>query len=608
MGVLPAYSTPRATRVGPTCLALATGAALVLALATARAQDAELPGPPSRAEPWDGQSGLQSLGQDQAAAQAAADYLKAHPGAGVPAGVQTGYNMGSGFFIRSVPDPKWDNKPEDPSAVPFELRIRGRLQLDYYNFHIINDKNYQTGLPFPPFAGLDRRPDFSALEVKRMRLIFEGTAFDPNLKYRIQLNGDTRGLGGFFNNNQISSGSPVSGGGAAIDGGGVTIDHAIRLFEAWVSYDLRPERCLGRSPDSPFRPCDPNYRPTYTLIAGKMKPFTGLEEQLGSGTDQFVEFSMTDWFFSPDDDNLLVAAGLLLKGMEDRFYLMALVTNGSESNFAASQLDDLPAFNGGFWYDFGGTWDESMKAWRLFGDSTNDIDHSENPVVRVGAGVNLVPIDRRRLYGDVEQSRFRAAPGGARLIDILNGAGSPNGIHAVDRFDAFTAVAYAAAKYRGLSIDNEWWVRYVTDFETLPAGNNVIYYTDFASGAPMTALFPVKSLTDYGMVLQGGYFLVPAKFEVVGRWSWINGESGNINGNGNAQIIDGNRVVNGAFRQFHAANEYTLGLNWFFRRHLLKWQTDVGYYQGGTPANASAAGFVTNADGWLVRTQLQLAF
>src|SRR5262249_14553412 len=151
--------------------------------------------------------------------------------------VQAGYLMNSGFYIRSIPDPKWDNW-EGKEKIPFELRIRGRLQLDYYNYQDSDRTNHQQNLKFPnAFGGVQNDPDFSALEVKRMRLIFEGTAFDPDLKYRVQLNGDTRGLGGFFNNNHISSGSPGAGGNAAVEGGGVTTDHAVRLFEAWVSYD-----------------------------------------------------------------------------------------------------------------------------------------------------------------------------------------------------------------------------------------------------------------------------------------------------------------------------------------------------------------------------------
>ena len=70
------------------------------------------------------------------------------------------------------------------------------------------------------------------------------------------------------------------------------------------------------------------------------------------------------------------------------------------------------------------------------------------------------------------------------------------------------------------------------------------------------------------------------------------------------------RAYNGAFRQFHEADEYTIGLNYFFKRHNLKWQSDIGFYEGGNPAGGgtSIAGYIPGADGYLVRTQIQLFF
>ena len=68
--------------------------------------------------------------------------------------------------------------------------------------------------------------------------------------------------------------------------------------------------------------------------------------------------------------------------------------------------------------------------------------------------------------------------------------------------------------------------------------------------------------------------------------------------------------MRGTSRQFHEANEYTIGVNYYFKRQLLKWQTDLSWYQGGNPAGGgqSPAGFIAGSDGWLLRTQIQLAF
>jgi hypothetical protein len=227
-------------------------------------------------------------------------------------------------------------------------------------------------------------------------------------------------------------------------------------------------------------------------------------------------------------------------------------------------------------------------------------------------------MDRRSLYGDPEQSRVftsLAAPqGGTRLINLLSGDGTtPAGSHAVDKFDSYSFDTWVAAKYHGFSLMNEWWFRDLDNFRTSPNGKGNIIYTT----AGVNALFPADhGLFDYGSQLQGGYFIVPKKLELVARWSWVRGNSGTLNGNGTftTTTIPGVAgkvlVVNGAFREFHESDEYTIGLNWYWKRQLLKWQTDVGIYTGGNPAGGaqSPAGFIAGSDGYMVRTQIQLAF
>ncbi len=551
---------------------------------------------------------------DPAVKKIVEDYLKANPGAGMPPSVETGYKYGNGFYIRSTPDPKYV-KWEDGGKIPFELRFRGRVQLDGYFYKGTSHFNHFTNssVAIPP-------GDFNQLEVKRLRLIWEGTAFDPHLRYRFELDGNTRGLGGFQNNKVVQTAGAFDPNGSLVSpvGGGVSTDHAVRLFAGWVAYDFHGifgGKCEPECPDGP-----PAYKPTFTIIGGKMKPAIAMEEWIaGSGNEQFVEFSMADWFFDADDDNLLMAAGVQIKALEDRLFLSALVTNGNESQFPNTQMDDYPGLNIGWWYDFGGTWNSEKNKWDLYGDCFSDIDESENPVVRLGGGFNFVPLDRRSAFGDLEQSRVFVVPGGfggTRLINVLNGdgggIGGPAGAHAVDEFDSYTYDLFLAGKYRGFSLSNEWWFRNLDSFQAGPAGNNNIIYTVGAANA----LFPRRALFDYGTQLQGGYFIVPKRVELVARWSRVSGKSGNITGNGNFAVVavpgvvGPVRVYNGAFRNFSDADEIAFGLNYFFKRHLLKWQTDFGWYRGGNPAGGgtSPAGFIPGLDGWLLRTQLQLAF
>jgi hypothetical protein len=335
---------------------------------------------------------------------------------------------------------------------------------------------------------------------------------------------------------------------------------------------------------------------------------------------------MADLFFDADDDARFMGAGVQVKDFEDRFFLQAILTNGSEGSFQPNALmDNYPGFITGIWYDFGGTWNPERKAWDLYGDCIADIDYSCSPVVRAGGSVDLVPMNRRSLYGDGEQSRFFTMPGGiggTRLINLLNGdLTTPNGSHDVDKFDAYTYNVFLAGKYHGFSICNEWWLRDLNNFHTTPNGLGNIIYQDTLGpgGTSKNALFPSnRGLFDYGMSLQAGYFIIPKRLEVAARWSWIRGQSGDINGNGTFTPIMiptaagpmPVHVVDGAFRNFHEGDEFTVGFNCYWKRQLLKWQTDVGLVKGSNPAGTGTplTGWIAGTEGYSVRTQIQLAF
>lgn len=579
---------------------------------------------------------------DQTVRKIIADYLKENPGAGMPPSVQTGYSSSTGFAIRSTNNPgyvKW----EDESKIPFELRIRGRMQLDYYGYFPTDSRNHLLGVD----TGNNTSPNFSQLLAKRARLIFEGTAFDPDFRYHFTFDGNTRGLAALAGGG-VPAGNGTNGTGGVPgvpDGNGVaTVDHAVRLFSAWVAYDFHPcaasKGCGGDCPEGTYK-----YAPTFTILFGKMKPLFSFEEYLGSFNQQFVEYGMSEWFFDAEDDNLMMQAGFEIKALDDRFFMHAVITNGNETQIANLQMDDYPGFNVGMWYDFGGDWDKERGRWRLYGDGPSDLEWHVKPVLRVGAATNVVPMDRHSEFTNAELNRVRVvpgAPGGTGLVGLLNGAGfNPNasgvGQFAVDKFDSYTYEAWAAAKWKGFSILNDWWVRDVNDITGRKAptgaypGNGInqpiLYTANNPNGSTFTALFPNKALIDWGMMLQGGYFIIPKKLEIAARWSWIRGESGNINGDGTgsrpltaaerarfpgvpAATLNAWRVVNGAFSHPAEANEYAIGFNYFFKGQQLKWSSDFSVYNGGNPAagGQSPAGFIPGVDGWMIRSQIQFAF
>jgi hypothetical protein len=548
------------------------------------------------------------------------DYLKDNPGAG-QAGATIGYSQDAGFFIRSAPDNNFLSD-DGKARIPFELRFRGRIQLDYYNYKVTDRFNHLLNKPkATQNANSVRQADFSQLEVKRLRLIWEGTAFDPDLRYHFEIDGNTRGLNAVQNNKVIQSQGGASDPNGSADsgiGGGATVDHAVRLFSAYVAYDLHGNYCDTGYADINGNPV--RYAPTLTLIAGKLKPFMSFEEIMGSANEQMVEYAMTEWFFDADDDNLLMAAGIQYKAFDDRLYVQANITNGNESQFPNTQMDNLPGFNAGFWYDFGGSWNPEKKKWNLYGPSWADIDYSCSPVLRVGGATNIVPMNRRSLYGDDEESRVYVVPGqpqgGTRLINLLNGdATTPAGVHAIDEFDQYTYEVFGSFHYKGFSLTNDWFFHNENNFRTAPAGRGDIIYTDLSS-KPKDYLFPANhGLFDYGMVLQSGYFIVPKKWEIVARWSWIDGNSGDLFGNGHTTTttvpgVGKVLVATDAFHHFSEAREFAIGVNRYWHGEMLKWQTDFSVYDGGNPAGGgqSPAGFIAGSDGWMIRTQIQLAF
>jgi hypothetical protein len=433
----------------------------------------------------------------------------------------------------------------------------------------------------------------------------------------------------------------ATGGGVPGGNGNGTVDHAVRLFNAFIAYDWQPcgsqAGCSKDCPDGYYR-----YAPTYTAFVGKVQPFFCLEEILGSGTEQFVEYSMADWYFDADDNNEMMGVGGQVRAFDDRLFGQVMITNGNETQIANLQMDNLPGFQVGAWYDLGGTWNEQARRWDLFGDGIPDVDYSCNPVARVGFATNFVPEGRRSIYTDAELNRIRVTspqPGGTTIINMLNGGGrnqnaSASGVSpfALDAVDEYTYDVFWAGKWRGWSLYNEWWLHNLNNFRGLRSAtvggpaltngtgvNNPILYTSTIGGTNAAALFPQnRGLIDYGFSLQSGYFLIPRKLEIAGRWAWIRGQSGNINGDGtfttvNLPGVNGGavRVVNNAFKEFSEADEYAIAINYYFYRHMVKWQTDFSIYTGsGNPAQGgqSPAGFIPGVNGYQVRSQIQLQF
>ena len=222
-------------------------------------------------------------------------------------------------------------------------------------------------------------------------------------------------------------------------------------------------------------------------------------------------------------------------------------TNGVRPN-RVGDIDRNLGISGRVYSDILGKWGS---------DYESDIAWHEELAVRVGAGFAFSREDI--VDGAVEATRQRVVDSGATITSIL-----PVG---TDAYDVALFALSADFRYQGWSLSTEFYFREMTNF----------------GGAA------VPDLSDHGFLVQGGYFVVPKKLELFGRWSSIVGDSGTL----------------GADDQ--SADEVGGGVAWWIKGRNLKLSLDVNRVNG-TPINDSAVGFLPGDDGLLYRTQLQFLF
>jgi phosphate-selective porin OprO/OprP len=107
--------------------------------------------------------------------------------------------------------------------------------------------------------------------------------------------------------------------------------------------------------------------------------------------------------------------------------------------------------------------------------------------------------------------------------------------------DVYELEADLAFKYQNLSFEGGYYFRNIDPEESTPYGNE----------------------NAQGFYLQGGYFLIPKKFEVAARYSWVNPDNPNQTDDNEQQ-------------------EYTGGLSYYINGHDLKIQSNYSYFHNET--------------------------
>ncbi|MCC6906370.1 MAG: hypothetical protein IT430_00385 [Phycisphaerales bacterium] len=136
--------------------------------------------------------------------------------------------------------------------------------------------------------------------------------------------------------------------------------------------------------------------------------------------------------------------------------------------------------------------------------------------------------------------------------------------------------------------DEVQWLQWTVDAQAEFGGANIFgSVVGRHSDANMTTTTDVDQ---YGFVVQGGYHIVPDKFEIFGRYEWFD--------------------FDGAFADDY--NAVTIGFNYYFHKHDWKWTTDLVWNLDRVPFSVSGVGLLsdgaTDEDQVALRTQVQMLF
>jgi hypothetical protein len=160
---------------------------------------------------------------------------------------------------------------------------------------------------------------------------------------------------------------------------------------------------------------------------------------------------------------------------------------------------------------------------------------------------------------DFENTQIRLSDG-TRIFQ----PGAFNTDGRIDRATYQMVAANAGFKYRGASLEGEFYWRWVDDFET-------------------RGFIPVTSLYDTGFQLQGSVMLVPDRWQLYAAASKVFGQYGN-------------------------PSDLTVGLNWFpFARKEMRVNMQ-GIYLRRSPVGGTSYPYIVGGDGWLFNTDFIITF
>ena len=395
----------------------------------------------------------------------------------------------------------------------YRLNIEGQIQSRYaFNF-------LPTAALTPSSAVAQNEYGF---ELRRVRLNFFGNAVDPSWTYRVQI---------AFERDAGITGRPLT------------------LEDAFL------QKSFGGG---------------FYFRMGQWKNFYNYEEITSSRTQQFIERSMVNQYFTTQ-----FIQGALL-GWESEAVRVYLSYNdgGGNRNIAALQATGNPTD-----YAFTGRveW-KPIGAWGQFRDMQGWI---ESPfATALGAAFNI-------------QRAGGLAPGGRLTV----GNGAIPGLGAV----AATSTGLTLASWTvDANLRGSGWSAWAAFL------GNVVF-----DGGPAAVAAGVDNATSFGGLVQGGFFVTPS-VEVFARWEglWVSSD--------NDGIVNGSFVPNALVQQ--QVNAVTLGTCAYFNKNQAKFAIDGGWAMDAVRFTQGLFGESILGADWraspsgqgvgqvVVRAQLQLLF
>ncbi|MCR4289391.1 MAG: OprO/OprP family phosphate-selective porin [Candidatus Scalindua sp.] len=276
-----------------------------------------------------------------------------------------------------------------------------------------------------------------------------------------------------------------------------------------------------------------NKNPALSVQFGQWKVPFNRQRVVSSANQQMIDRSLAQDEFTMDRQ---IGAMIHGKLFDKKFEYYAGIFNGNGKNVSANNNNEHLYIGRVSWNPFG-------AYGKGIGEMESDLAWSEKPKAHISAAI--------------------AYDGAADETMTLRTLGTVT----AKEVNRTSLVAEYGLKYKGFSTNAEaYWRKYDN------IGNNV-------AGAAS------NKIIDRGFFVQGGYFLIPKKLEVAGRYSYID--------------FDNNRNEN-------ALREETVGVNWFFNGHGHNQKVQFNFVREQKDLPVSTA--PTDDTQYFYRIQYQMAF